>query len=41
VAQTLVGLGLDLGSIVTKGTLQSAIASALQSEFNAGKPNLA
>nr|WP_276600943.1 MULTISPECIES: PAS domain S-box protein [unclassified Nannocystis] len=40
-AQTLVGLGLDLGSIITKGTLQSAIASALQNDFNAGKSHLA
>ncbi|WP_437775012.1 PAS domain S-box protein [Sorangium sp. So ce1097] len=30
VAQTLVGLGLDLGGILTRGTLQSAIALALQ-----------
>lgn len=29
VAQTLVGLGIDLGSIVTRGTLQSGIAYAL------------
>jgi hypothetical protein len=28
VAQTLVGLGADLGSIVTRGTLQSGIAYA-------------
>ncbi|AUX38720.1 anti-anti sigma factor protein [Sorangium cellulosum] len=32
VAQTLVGLGLDLAGIVTKGTLQSAIAFALHSD---------
>jgi rsbT co-antagonist protein RsbR len=38
-AQTLVGLGLDLGSIMTKGTLQSAIASALKNDLNSGKPN--
>lgn len=38
-AQTLVGLGLDLGSIITKGTLQSAIASALTNDMNSGKPN--
>ncbi|WP_437303154.1 PAS domain S-box protein [Sorangium sp. So ce388] len=31
VAQTLVGLGLDLAGILTKSTLQSAIAFALQS----------
>ncbi|WP_437730670.1 PAS domain S-box protein [Sorangium sp. So ce1335] len=30
VAQTLVGLGLDLGGILTKSTLQSAISFALQ-----------
>ncbi|WP_437630496.1 PAS domain S-box protein [Sorangium sp. So ce854] len=30
VAQTLVGLGLDLGGILTRSTLQSAIALALQ-----------
>jgi anti-anti-sigma regulatory factor len=29
VAQTLVGLNIDLGAIVTKGTLQSGIAYAL------------
>jgi rsbT co-antagonist protein RsbR len=29
VAQTLVGLGVDLGDIVTRGTLQSGIAFAL------------
>lgn len=29
VAQTLVGLGVDLGGIVTRGTLQSGIAEAL------------
>lgn len=39
-AQTLVGLGLDLGSIVTKGTLQSAIASALKNDSVSGKPDL-
>lgn len=39
-AQTLVGLGLDLGSIVTKGTLQSAIASALKNDLVSGKPDL-
>ncbi|MFY0532577.1 hypothetical protein [Nannocystis pusilla] len=32
-AQTLVGLGLDLGSIIIKGTLQSAIASALKNDL--------
>ncbi|WP_437676580.1 PAS domain S-box protein [Sorangium sp. So ce131] len=32
VAQTLVGLGLDLAGIITKGTLQSAIAFALHSD---------
>lgn len=37
-AQTLVGLGLDLGSVITKGTLQSAIASALTNDMNSGKP---
>jgi anti-anti-sigma factor len=30
VAQTLVGLGIDLGGIVTYGTLQTAIAAVLQ-----------
>nr|WP_276603176.1 PAS domain S-box protein [Nannocystis pusilla] len=39
-AQTLVGLGLDLGSIVTKGTLQSAIASALKNDLASGRPDL-
>ena len=29
VAQTLVGLGLDLGGLVTRGTLQAGIAYAL------------
>ncbi|PCC73952.1 rsbT co-antagonist protein RsbR [Nannocystis exedens] len=38
-AQTLVGLGLDLGSVITKGTLQSAIASALTNDLISGKPN--
>lgn len=32
VAQTLVGLGVDLGGIVTRGTLQSGIAEALERE---------
>lgn len=36
VAQTLVALGLDLSGIVTKGTLQSAIAFALQTGHGAG-----
>jgi rsbT co-antagonist protein RsbR len=30
VAQTLVGLGADLGGIATRSTLQSAIASAIR-----------
>lgn len=30
VAQTLVGLGVDLGGIITRGTLQSGIAEALE-----------
>jgi rsbT co-antagonist protein RsbR len=38
-AQTLVGLGHDLGSIMTKGTLQSAIASALKNDLNSVKPH--
>ncbi|MCY1062764.1 hypothetical protein [Nannocystis sp. SCPEA4] len=30
VAQALVGLGVDLGNIVTRGTLQSGIAFAMR-----------
>ncbi|AUX24421.1 anti-anti sigma factor protein [Sorangium cellulosum] len=39
VAQTLVGLGLDLSGIVTKGTLQSAVAFALQAGPAAAAPS--
>ncbi|WP_437989632.1 PAS domain-containing protein [Sorangium sp. So ce145] len=38
VAQTLVGLSLDLGGLLTKSTLQSAIAFALQSDQGAPRP---
>lgn len=40
VAQTLVGLGVDMSSITTQGTLQSSIAYALKLlATNEGKPN--
>lgn len=37
VAQTLVGLGIDLSSLVTRGTLQDGIAYALRSASQAAK----
>ncbi|WP_437934426.1 PAS domain S-box protein [Sorangium sp. So ce341] len=37
VAQTLVGLGLDLAGLITKSTLQSAISFALQSGQTPGR----
>jgi PAS domain S-box-containing protein len=39
VAQTLVGLGVDLGDIVTQSTLQSGIAFAMQQRQSAGGRN--
>lgn len=38
VAQTLVGLGLDLGGVLTQSTLQSAIAFALQGGQSPARP---
>lgn len=39
VAQTLIGLGTDLGEIVTRGTLQSGIAYALSGKHSSGSPS--